>query len=110
MQFHIPTKYEERIPIKLTLDEEVILVEHARPYAYLQTGSRRLLSEETMHEHWKKAVRSAPSGTLFKADCLLQVILIFVSSLSALALLHQDLRLGLMPSQRMICLTCEGQK
>ena len=60
MQFHTPTKYEEKLPIKLTLDEEVILVEHARPYACLQTGSRRPPAEETMHEHWKKAVRLAP--------------------------------------------------
>ena len=70
MQFHIATKYEEKLPIKLTLDEEVILVEHARPYAYLQTGSRRPPAEETMHEHWKKAVRLAPSERIDRSNLL----------------------------------------
>ena len=43
MQFHIPTKSENALPTKITLEEEAILVEHARPYAYLQTGAIPLL-------------------------------------------------------------------
>ena len=60
MQFHIPTKSEKVLPTKLTLFDEAILVEHARPYAFLQTGSIRPPAEETMHEHWKNAARLAP--------------------------------------------------
>ena len=41
MQFHIPAKSERVLPTKLIVDEEAILVEHARPYAVLQTGSIR---------------------------------------------------------------------
>ena len=41
MQFHIPAKSERVLPTKLSVDEETILVEHARPYAVLQTGSIR---------------------------------------------------------------------
>ena len=34
-----PTKLENALSTKVTLEEEAILVEHARPYAYLQTGA-----------------------------------------------------------------------
>ena len=60
MQFHIPAKSEKVLPTKLSVDDETILVEHARPYAVLQTGSVRPPAEETMHEHWKNAARLAP--------------------------------------------------
>ena len=88
MQFHIPTKYEEKLPIKLTLDEEVILVEHARPYAYLQTGSRRPPAEETMHEHWKKAVRLAPSERIDRSNFIAHVEN-NIASLQRISLLHE---------------------
>ena len=61
MQFHIPAKSERLLPTKISVDEETILVERARPYAALQTGSVRPPAEETMHEHWKNAARLAPS-------------------------------------------------
>ena len=60
MQFHIPTKSENALPTKMTLDDEAMLVD-ARPCAYLQTGAIRPPAEETMHEHWKNAARLAPS-------------------------------------------------
>ena len=88
MQFHIPTKYEEKLPIKLTLDEEVILVEHARPYAYLQTGSSRPPAEETMHEHWKNAVRLAPSERKDRSNFVAHVEN-NLASLQRISLLHE---------------------
>ena len=61
MQFHIPAKSERLLPTEISFEEETLLVEHARPYAVHQTGSVRPPMEETMHEHWKKTARLAPS-------------------------------------------------
>ena len=88
MQFHIPTKSEKALPTKLTLDEEVILVEHARPYAYLQTGSIRPPAEETMHERWKKAARLAPSERKDRSNFIAHVENNF-ASLQRISLLHE---------------------
>ena len=73
MQFHIPAKSERVLPTKLTVEEEAILVEHARPYAFLQTGSIRPPAEETMHEHWKNASRLAPSDRKDRSNFIAHV-------------------------------------
>ena len=73
MQFHIPAKSERVLPTKLIVDEEAILIEHARPYAVLQTGSIRPPAEETMHEHWKNAARLAPSDRKGRSNFIAHV-------------------------------------
>ena len=73
MQFHIPAKSERLLPTKISVDEETILVEHARPYAALQTGSVRPPAEETMHEHWKNAARLAPSDRKDRSNFIAHV-------------------------------------
>ena len=88
MQFHIPAKSEKALPTKMTLDDEVILVEHARPYAYLQTGSIRPPAEETMHEHWKNAARLAPSERKDRSNFIAHVEHNF-ASLQRISLLHE---------------------
>ena len=88
MQFHIPTKSEKVLPTKLTLDDEAILVEHARPYAFLQTGSIRPPAEETMHEHWKNAARLAPSERKDRSNFIAHVENNF-ASLQRISLLHE---------------------
>ena len=88
MQFHIPTKLENALPTKVTLEEEAILVEHARPYAYLQTGAIRPPVEETMHEHWKNAARLAPSERRDRSNFIAHVKNNF-ASLQRISLLHE---------------------
>ena len=88
MQFHIPTKSEKALPTKMTLDDEAILVEHARPYAYLQTGAIRPPAEETMHEHWKNAARLAPSERKDRSNFIAHVENNF-ASLQRISLLHE---------------------
>ena len=88
MQFHIPTKSENALPTKITLEEEAILVEHARPYAYLQTGAIRPPVEETMHEHWKNAARLAPSERRDRSNFIAHVENNF-ASLQRISLLHE---------------------
>ena len=88
MQFHIPTKSEKALPTKMTLDDEAILVEHARPYAYLQTGAIRPPAEETMHEHWKNAARLAPSERKDRSSFIAHVENNF-ASLQRISLLHE---------------------
>ena len=88
MQFHIPTKLENALPTKVTLEEEAILVEHARPYAYLQTGAIRPPVEETMHEHWKNAARLAPSERRDRSNFIAHVENNF-ASLQRISLLHE---------------------
>ena len=97
MQFHVPTKSERALPTKVTLDDEVILVEHARPYAYLQTGSFRPPAEETMHEHWKNAARLAPSDRKDRSNFVAHVennlaSLHRTSLLHEFPILHQGVR------------------
>ena len=88
MQFHIPAKAEKVLPTKLIVDEETILVEHARPYAFLQTGSIRPPAEETMHEHWIKAARLAPSDRNDRSNFIAHVENNF-ASLQRIALLQE---------------------
>ena len=88
MQFHIPTKLENALPTKVTFEEEAILVEHARPYAYLQTGAIRPPVEETMHEHWKNAARLAPSERRDRSNFIAHVENNF-ASLQRISLLHE---------------------
>ena len=88
MQFHIPAKSERVLPTKLTVDEEAILVAHARPYAFLQTGSIRPPAEETMHEHWKNAARLAPSDRKGRSNFIAHVENNF-ASLQRIALLQE---------------------
>ena len=88
MQFHIPAKSERVLPTKLSVDEETILVEHARPYAVLQTGSIRPPAEETMHEHWKNAARLAPSDRKDRSNFIAHVENNF-ASLQRIALLQE---------------------
>ena len=88
MQFHIPAKSERVLPTKLIVDKEVILVEHARPYAVLQTGSIRPPVEETMHEHWKNAARLAPSERKGRSNFIAHVENNF-ASLQRIALLQE---------------------
>ena len=88
MQFHIPAKSEKVLPTKLTFDGEVILVEHARPYAFLQTGSIRPPAEETMHEHWKNAARLAPSDRKDRSNFIAHVENNF-ASLQRISLLQE---------------------
>ena len=88
MQFHIPAKSERVLPTKLTVDEEAILVEHARPYAFLQTGSIRPPAEETMHEHWKNAARLAPSDRKDRSNFIAHVENNF-ASLQRISLLQE---------------------
>ena len=88
MQFHIPAKSERVLPTKLSVDEETILVEHARPYAVLQTGSVRPPAEETMHEHWKNAARLAPSDRKGRSNFIAHVENNF-ASLQRTALLQE---------------------
>ena len=88
MQFHIPAKSEKVLPTKLSCDEETILVEHARPYAVLQTGSVRPPAEETMHEHWKNAARLAPSDRKDRSNFIAHVENNF-ASLQRIALLQE---------------------
>ena len=88
MQFHIPAKSERVLPTKLNFNEETILVEHARPYAVLQTGSIRPPAEETMHEHWKNAARLAPSDRKDRSDFVAHVENNF-ASLQRTALLQE---------------------
>ena len=88
MQFHIPAKSENVLPTKLIVDEEAILVEHARPYAVLQTGSIRPPVEETMHEHWKNAARLAPSDRKDRSNFIAHVENNF-ASLQRIALLQE---------------------
>ena len=88
MQFHIPTKAERVLPTKLTVDDEAILVEHARPYAFLQTGSIRPPAEETMHEHWKNAARLAPSDRKDRSNFIAHVENNF-ASLQRISLLQE---------------------
>jgi len=88
MQFHIPAKAERVLPTKLTVDEEAILVEHARPYAFLQTGSIRPPAEETMREHWKNAARLAPSDRKDRSNFIAHVENNF-ASLQRIALLQE---------------------
>ena len=88
MQFHIPTKSENALPTKITLEEEAILVEHARPYAYLQTGAIRPPVEETMHEHWKNSARLAPSERRDRSNFIAHVENNF-ASLQRISLLHE---------------------
>ena len=88
MQFHIPTKSENALPTKMTLDDDAILVEHARPYAYLQTGAIRPPAEETMHEHWKNAARLAPSERKDRSNFIAHVENNF-ASLQRISLLHE---------------------
>ena len=89
MQFHIPAKSERVLPTKLTVDEEAILVEHARPYAFLQTGSIRPPAEETMHEHWKNAARLAPSDRKDRSKFSLRMLKNNFASLQRIALLQE---------------------
>ena len=88
MQFHILAKSERVLPTKLSVDEEAILVEHARPYAVLQTGSIRPPAEETMHEHWKNAARLAPSDRKDRSNFIAHVENNF-ASLQRIALLQE---------------------
>ena len=88
MQFHIPANAEKLLPTKLNVDEEAILVEHARPYAFLQTGSIRPPAEETMHEHWIKAARLAPSDRNDRSNFIAHVENNF-ASLQRIALLQE---------------------
>ena len=73
MQFHIPAKSENLLPTKIRIDEETILIEHARPYAVLQTGSVRPPAEEMMHEHWKNAARLAPDDRKDRSNFIAHV-------------------------------------
>ena len=88
MQFHIPSKLEKILPTKLTFDDEEILVEHARPYAFLQTGSIRPPAEESMHEHWKNAARLAPSDRKDRSNFIAHVENNF-ASLQRISLLQE---------------------
>ena len=88
MQFHIPAKSERVLPTKLTVEEEAILVEHARPYAFLQTGSIRPPAEETMHEHWKNASKLAPSDRKDRSNFIAHVENNF-ASLQRISLLQE---------------------
>ena len=72
----------------MTLDDEAILVEHARPNAYLQTGAIRPPAEETMHEHWKNAARLAPSERKDRSNFIAHVENNF-ASLQRISLLHE---------------------
>ena len=86
---HIPAKSERVLPTKLSVDEETILVEHARPYAVLQTGSVRPPAEETMHEHWKNAARLAPSDRKDRSNFIAHVSLQRIALLQELPICHQ---------------------
>ena len=88
MQFHIPAKSERVLPTKLTVEEEAILVEHARPFSFLQTGSIRPPAEETMHEHWKNASRLAPSDRKDRSNFIAHVENNF-ASLQRISLLQE---------------------
>ena len=81
-------KSEKLLPTKLTLYDEAILVEHARPYAFLQTGSIRPPAEETMHEHWKNAARLAPSERRDRSNFIAHVEN-NIASLQRISLLHE---------------------
>ena len=56
LQFHIPHDEIGLYPKVYNIGDQSFLVEHAPPFASQMHSRRRPPKEETMHEHWKKAV------------------------------------------------------
>ena len=60
LQFQIPYCNIGLYPKTYNIGDQSMLVEHALPFASQMHNRRRPPREETMHEHWKKAVNLSP--------------------------------------------------
>ena len=60
LQFQIPHNRVGLYPKVCSIGDQSVLVEHALPFASQMQSRRRPPKEETMHEHWKKAVNLSP--------------------------------------------------
>ena len=60
LQFQIPYCNIGLYPKMYNMGDQSMLVEHALPFASQMHNRRRPPKEETMHEHWKKAVNLSP--------------------------------------------------
>ena len=60
LQFQIPYCNIGLYPKIYNIGDQSMLVEHALPFASQMHNRRRPPKEETMHEHWKKAVNLSP--------------------------------------------------
>ena len=60
LQFQIPYCNIGLYPKTYSIGDHSMLVEHALPFASQMHNRRRPPREETMHEHWKKAVNLSP--------------------------------------------------
>ena len=60
LQFQVPYRNIGLYPKTYNIGDQSMLVEHALPFASQMHNRRRPPKEETMHEHWKKAVNLSP--------------------------------------------------
>ena len=100
LQCHVPKKSEDLFPCNIQVNGISLFIEHALPFLSPTRQRRRPPVEESMHDHWKRAVTLAPRAKKDRINPKEKVSFVRLKALTSLYFLLMGLlvcKIALMP-------------